>query len=495
VIPESDLGVSSQVFEVVPDSNGVVTEQLELVTPVLVQGHTWAGTEGEGQVDLEASVIFTDVGNRLPGRAARIHVYESSSSVFDGLELLPSTYNIIAVPEGAQAETHAVTFWGGVVIDGVGVLHNVFGDEIDLLVPRAEVEVVGEVYQGGLEMNGLRVAAIDPVTGRIVSTETATECVDAPDETCGRFSVRLAPGVEEFSLEISRPSEPQHPVFTLTGFTVPEAAETIDLTGDPQLSLAPLGVPVRYHATVEKPVETSEGVILYDPAPGCFVLFESEDVGGGSVTRWVGTNEAGAIEESEGQPGVNLYPGEYDVTVIPAEAPAESLTDYTAFISPVPISISGPSEIGGQVFPLSFRPLFKGSVLAYGEEVPVVTLVAQPHLGEADFPRSSTASTGFDGLFSLWLDPGTYRVVAEAPPESGFAWGTTLLEVDGNGSTDLGLPLPFVAHLSLTATAGSDLEVGGAVVEWYFTDVDGRAYAISRVAADAEGLVSALLPH
>jgi hypothetical protein len=495
VVPESEQGVPSQVFEVTPDQNGTVLEPLELHIAVMVQGVTLAETDG-APVDLEADVFFTDVGNRLPGRAARIESYESSTSVFDGLELLPSTYNVIVLPVGDQAETHPAAYWNGVLIDEVGVLHSLFGEPIELVVPRADVEVSGQVTQGGLPMNGLRVVAIEPVTGRIVSTEASTECVESsPGEVCGWFSIGLTPGIEEFSLEISRPVEPQHPEFTLTGFAVPDGAETVDLTGDPRLSLAPLGVPVRYYATVEKPVESSAGGILYDPAPGCFVLFESDDVAGGGVTRWVGTNEMGSIEEAEGFLGVDLYPGDYNVTVIPAEAPSDALTDYTAFISPVPISISGSAEIGGQVFPLNFRPLFKGSVLAAGEEVPVVTLVAQPHQGEADFPRSSTASTGFDGEFSLWLDPGTYRVVAEAPPESGFAWGTTVLEVDGNGSTDLGLPLPFVAGLSLTtASENSGLEVGGAVVEWYFTDVDGRAYSIARVAADAEGVVTALLP-
>lgn len=493
VIPQSELGVPSQVFQVTPDGYGNVPEPLVLQTPKLVQGATLALTSAETTVALKASVIFIDGGNQLPGRAARITVYESSSSVFDGLELLPSTYSIIAIPEGDQAASHAVTYWSGIAVDENGDLRDLLDEKMDLVVPLADVEVRGAIRQGGLEMNGLRVVAVDPATGRIASTEATSDCVDAPDEICGYFLIRLAPGVEEFSLEISRPAEPQHPVFTIPGFEVPEGADIVDLTEDPRLSLDPIGVPVRYHATVEKPVESSSGTILNDPAPGCFVLFESYDVAGGSVTRWVSTNEMGAIEESEGELGVNLYPGDYKVTVIPAEAPSDTLTDYTAFISPEPISISGPSEIGGQVFPLSFRPLFKGSVLAFGERVPQVTLVAQPHLGEADFPRSSTASTGFDGRYSLWLDPGTYRVLAEAPPESGFAWGSTLLEVDDNGSSDLGLPLPFAARLSL-APISDKVEVAGAVVEWYFVDTDGRAYTIARVAADADGVVTALLP-
>lgn len=489
VIPESDLGVPSQVFQVTPDEGGTVSEPLEVLSPVVIssQSHVLAGTD-----PFEGRVIFIDTGNQLPGRAARLTVYESSSSVFD-LELLPSTYSVIAIPEGDQAAGHAVTYWSGIVVDETGFLRNLFDEMIDLVVPPAEVEVLGAISQGGLEMNGLTVVAVDPLTDRIASTEATTECVDTPDEICGWFSIRLAPDIEEFTLEISRPAEPQHPVFSIAGFQVPGGAETVDLTDAPLLFLDPLGVPVRYHASVEKPVESSSGTILNDPAPGCFVLFESDDVAGGSVTRWVSTNEMGAIEESEGELGVNLYPGDYKVTVIPAEAPSDALTDYTAFISPDPITISGPSEIGGQVFPLNFRPLFKGKVLAFGEKVPQVTLVAQPHLGEADFPRSSTASTGFDGRYSLWLDPGTYRVLAEAPPESGFAWGTTLLEVDGNGSSDLGLPLPFAARLSL-APVNDKVEVAGAVVEWYFVDTDGRAYAIARVAADAEGVVTALLP-
>jgi hypothetical protein len=489
VVPQSDIGVQSQVFEVSVGSNGFVAEPLEILDAVTVnpQIQTLAG-----DVALQGRVIFIDVGNQLPGRPPRLTVYESSGSAFD-FQLLPSTYNIIAIPEGVQSTSFPVTYYSGIVLDEIGFLRppEDLASVFHLIVPPAETEVFGVVRQGDLEMNGLTVVAVDPATGRIASTEDATACVEQPETSCGFFSIRLAAGVESFALEISRPAEPHHPVFTVGPFTVPDAVETLDLTGNPLLSLDPLGVPVRYHAGVEKPVQTAEGEI-HDPAPGCFVLFESDDVAGGSVSRWVGTNESGAIEESEGVLGVNLYPGEYMVTVIPAEVSSEALVDYTAFISPGPITISGPS--GGQVFTLQYRPLYKGNVVAWGEAVPQVTLVAQPHLGEADFPRSSSASTGLDGHYSLWLDPGTYRVVAEAPPESGFAWGASLFDVEGNGSFDLGLPLPFVAQATVF-TDIEGIEVGGAVVEWYFTDTDGRAYTIARVASDADGVVTALLPH
>jgi hypothetical protein len=486
---ESGTGVPSQVFEVALDNHGNATLPLEVQSTVTINPLVKT-LAGEGP--LQGRVILIDVGNRLPGRAARIVVYEASGSAFD-FNILPSTYDIIVIPEGDQADSFPVTYLTGVYFDEQGWLRNFFGEKIDLIVPEAGTEVRGVVRQGGLEMNGLTVVAVDPVTGRIKSTEAVTACTEGPDDTCGWFSIKLAEGVEEFSVEVSRPAEPHHPVFTLEGFTKPELDVAVDLTGDPRLDLDALGVPVSYIAEVEKKVQLLSGVFVDDPAPGCFVLFQSDDVAGGSVSRWVSTNESGAIEESEGVLGVNLYPGDYNVTVIPPEAPAEAEVDYTAFISPEPISISGSEVIGGQVFTLPFRPLFKGSVLAWGEQVPQATLIAQPHLGEADFPRSSSASTGFDGLFSLWLDPGTYRVVAEAPPESGFAWGTRLLEVEGNGSTDLGLPLPYLARATVTP-ANDQVEVGGAVVEWYFTDTDGRAYAIGRVAADADGNVTALLP-
>jgi hypothetical protein len=92
----------------------------------------------------------------------------------------------------------------------------------------------------------------------------------------------------------------------------------------------------------------------------------------------------------------------------------------------------------------------------------------------------------------MWLDRATYQINAEAPPESGYAWGATLLEVTGNEKLDVELPIPYVARAAL-ASGSQQIEVAGAVVEWY-REVGGRAYAVGRVVADEEGQVTALLP-
>lgn len=493
VIPDPVSAVPSQVFTVELGSDGWVGEPLRIQQPVAVVGYTLARHADDTFAALDARVIFTDVGNRLPGRPARITVYEAAGgSVFD-LDLLPSVYDLMAIPGGDQAEDFPVYYLDGVTLDGAGKLTDSVGAPVDLVVPEAEQSVAGIVRQGGLQMNGLTVKAIDPESERVVSTTAVTDCVPGDgEEQCGWFRIKLAPGTETFTISITRPSEPHHPAVLATGFSIaPEVAE-LDLTDDDRLSLAPLGVPVRYQARVERPVESATGDVLSDPAPGCFVLFESGAVAGGQVRRWVTTNESGALEEAEGVLGVSLYPGEYTVTVIPAEALSGSLSDYQAFVSAEPITISGSSDIGGQVFTLGWRPLIKGDVVVGADPVPQATLTAEPHVAAPPHARSSTGNTGRDGDFAMWLDPAPYYLNAEAPSESGYAWGAKLLDVTGNAELDVALPIPFVARATL-AGASQQIEVAGAVVEWYRV-TDGRAYAVGRVQADTAGEVTALLP-
>jgi hypothetical protein len=489
VFPPGEAEVPSQVFEVALGADGVVEAPLEVRRPVVVQGETRAGEE-----NLEALVVFTDRGDRLPGKSARRTVYDSSEGVFN-LELLPGLYDLLALPEGEQAEQYPPYYLDDVELTVQGELRRDAGPPLGLVVPEPETEVSGAIRIGGVPVNGLSVQAGSPDGARRLSTPATTACRGEESErVCGAFTIELASGAEQFSLLVSRQGQPHHPQITIDGFVVEEPGEALDLSGDPRLSLDPLGPPLRYHATVERPIMADDGQLLQDPAPRCFVRFSSGSVAGGRVERWVETNEAGALEQSDGVLGVMLYPGEYEVIAIPAEALSDSLTDYTPFVSGDPVVISGSGEIGGQVFPLSWRPLYKGWVLADGREVPSTSLVAEP-LTDSATVRSNAAGTGFDGEYAIWLDPGEYQLTAEAPPESGYAWATTELEVEGNGSLDLELPLPYIASARVVASGDQvdPIELGGSLVVWYRV-VDGVARAIARGAAGEDGELVALLP-
>ncbi|HUT77552.1 MAG TPA: hypothetical protein VM285_07690, partial [Polyangia bacterium] len=402
VTPDGTGNTPPQAWPVALDSDGEFAAPIAVRRPVVVQGATLAGDSA-----LHANVVFVDRGNRLPGRAAPRAVYRSTEKVFS-LELLPSSYDIVVLPEGSQAAVFPPHYLDGVLLDETGRLVHPDSPEegLDLILEEPGLQVTGRILQGGHPVNGLTVRAMDAAGFRAISTTGVTACVDQGGEAeCGRFSFGLARGVAAFALLVSRPGEDHHPEILVGGFEAdPEAeGETLDLGTDERLQLPALGVPLRYVARVELPVESTAGQTFVDPAPGCFVRFLGEDIGGGRVERWVTTNESGHIEESEGVLGVSLYPGDYTVTVIPAEALGGDLGDYSPFVTTSPISITGSGEIAGQVFPLSWRPLLKGAVLAAGEQVPQATLGAEPLPGSAAVPRPNSTGTGFDGLFSLWL--------------------------------------------------------------------------------------------
>ena len=495
VIPDATTGAPYQVFEVDVRDDGNVATLLDVKVPVVLVGSTLAGETAPSY--LQATIVFTDVGNRLPGHPARLTLYESDGAVFD-TSLLPGKYSIMVIPSGTQADTFPVYYMDDVTVETSGVLYDSGGSPSGIIVPRpvADSDVRGIIRQGGLPTNGLEVMAVDPETGRIVSTIAETECNgDGPYAPCGWFKLRMAPGTTAFDLMISRNYEPHHPVVTLTGFEAPAEGETLDLTSDERLSLDPLSVPVRYQATVERPVNGVGEEIYVDPAPGCFVLFESDDVAGGVVEKWVSTNENGTIEEISGVEGVNLYPGDYLVTVVPAQVPEDSTVDYASLTLPDPVTISGAAQIGGQLLSLSFRPRLTGVVLAGEEPVPGCYLSAEPVALSPPSSRSSAATTTDDGEFSIWLDEATYQIQAEAPAKSRYAWGSRRLTISGEGVSAIDLSTPFVATGTVIASSDQSepIDLGGAVVEWYRV-IDGQAFAIGKTVADSKGDFTALLP-
>jgi hypothetical protein len=352
-----------------------------------------------------------------------------------------------------------------------------------------DLKFEGEIKRGNQPVNGLVVKAVDPLSGRVVSTASQTGCVDQDgDEICGRFTIGLAPEAAQnlFSLHISRPSEPQYPVVQVPDLTIRDQNISV--------ALEPLGVPVHFLAKVE-------GKTPSDTAPKCIVLFESDGFESGNnatgrVEHVVTTNESGGLEQKEGELGVDLYPQKYQVTVIPLEASPDSKTDYTAKIETVDLLNSSGIEVEGTVFSLAERPRFSGGVLAAHEGVPLSAILAERSADAPVYVRDSTAAAGSAGQFDISLDRGKYRVTAEAPAESGYAWGSASLEVLSDGRFQIELPLPSAARADLVSDASDAegaIELQGAVVEWYKV-VDGRGYVVARVTSDSTGRVRALLP-
>jgi hypothetical protein len=515
VVPDPATGAPAQVYTVAV-GGGTIADALSVRVPVTVTGDTLVINEDDVTSPLQGRVVFADVGNRLPGQPAQITVYEtSSSSVFD-LSLLPSTYDIIVFPEDAQALYAPVCYFDDIALDATGVFRDSGGDPMDVVVPLAAATVSGQITLMDAPINDLEVVAFDRATGRILSTADVTACdeVDTGTDTetvCGHFSIGLAKSVVDpaplpFWLRVSRPSEPRHPVFEAgggedEGFTPPAAGEELELIGDERLAFGALGVPVRFQATVLEPVRTASGVDSDDTAPSCFVGFSSIDVACGAATcgaveKWVLTNEAGEIEETAGIPGVDLYPGDYAITVIPAYAEVGSTGDYAVYTSAEPTAITEDNVAGEVELLLGWRPLVTGVVAAGGIAVPSSAVTAELAVGAPDTARPNSATSGNSGAFRFWLDAAPYVVVAEAPGESRYAWDVVEATVPDQAlGLSLELPLPFALRGTVAASAEqvNPIDLAGSVVEWY-REIGGRAYPVGRSVADENGGFVALLP-
>jgi len=499
VVPAT--GAPAQVYSVAV-VGGTIGGAFPVQMPVTVTGRTIVG-EGDDTSSLTGRVVLADVGNRLPGRPAQVTVYESyDSEVFD-LELLPSAYDVIVIPEYPQSMYCPIYYLPPVTLDATGVFRDSGGDPKDVVVPRAAAYVKGQIRLADAPVVGLEMVAFDPETGRILSTVGETDGAVCEGSECGLFEIGLAkslyePGEEgsTFSLRASRPSEPHHPVFEAEGFIPPAAGETLKLIGDAAPAFGSLGVPVRFQATVVQPVRTQMGVDVFDTAPSCFVLFSSADVADGAVEKWVLTNESGELEETSGVTGVNLYPGAYAITVIPAGAPVGSTNDYAVYTSLEPLAITEDNVPGEVELSLDWRPMVAGQVSAGSLPVPTSVVSAHPAAGAPESARSNSAMSGGSGAFRFWLDEAPYIVVAEAPAESRYAWDVAEASVPVEAlSLPLELPLPFVLRGAVEASADqvNPIDVAGSVVEWY-REIDGRAYAVGRTVADEDGRFAALLP-
>ena len=103
-------------------------------------------------------------------------------------------------------------------------------------------------------MNGLTVQGLDPETGRSISPETLTRCIDntTQDTLCGEFNLALIPGNAFYHLKIYRPEEPSYPTVILPDQEVPKNNESEQRS---TFTLPSLPALLRYEATVDRPVK------------------------------------------------------------------------------------------------------------------------------------------------------------------------------------------------------------------------------------------------
>ncbi|MCP4602319.1 MAG: hypothetical protein GY847_17685 [Proteobacteria bacterium] len=499
VIPRPQTSIPKQVFYVtldtdgtasIPGDDGVMQKLLPVKTPKPAFLKI-VFKEDNKRKEIDSKVLVFNTGTVIPNHPAQITVYDIETETKSGdfaITIAPGIrqYQLKIVPQGQYADIIPVLYLDDVTVTQSGGLRDSTDAGLDeIVMPVAKKFITGTVFRGEQPVNGLTVRAIDPKSERIVSTQTLTGCPDAqdPPAICGEFQIGLAPDVTSYLLRISHPTETWYPTFTTIAYTVDQetADGGIEEPAPIEIKMAPLGTPIRYYARVED--TSSDGV------PNCLVYFKGTDVAGGVATRTAFTDSTGALEDENGISGINLYSAHYRMTVHPPRLPEEA-TELAVFQWPSLIDISGSSTIAGPAFPLEPRPRITGRVMAENNPVPFGITTAYPMIDDPLLTRTSSTAINPDGLFTIATDFGRYRLVTEAPVQSGFAWNATVIDCAEDQFLPIHLPHPFVARAALSLDEGG---IEGAVVEWHKITTD-SSYLVWRSTADAKGKVVALLP-
>jgi hypothetical protein len=461
------------------------------------------GVDAVSELNIKAEIILADTGDKLPGYLPQIFVFNDYGQGANG-EKVPARlklvtdlkrYSMTIVPKsehtgGAYIEIFPQRYFDEVIFTSFGFIYQgEYHTEIE--VPSAATMVKGQIKRGNQPVNNLYVIAIDPETGVPLSTGALTVTQDSIN---GNFTLRLAPDANVFSLKVSMPEQRWYPTNVIPGFSISDTDTDSDYTHTIDVPpLEPIPVPVRYHAKVEKEVrleDSLDGGVVRDGFPDCQIIFESSNIAGGTATQVATTNEEGYIVDQDSFPGIEIYPGEYQITVIPPNPLPLSLSDYE--ILREVRDIRAPSE--GQVMTVDFRPLVKIRVTAEGRAMPWCSVSAEPL--EADpYWRPQKGVTNKNGELEIWLDRGNYRITAMPVPKTGYAWTSQSIEITGDTELELPLALPFITYVEIVgedAGLGNEEGVQGTTVEWYQVEGD-RAFPVGRSEAAADGMVEALL--
>ncbi len=341
------------------------------------------------------------------------------------------------------------------------------------------------------ELESLLVRAIEPLSGRVVSSTGVTSSE-------GHFEIRIDPNVTSYVLRITAgPDRPEFPTFDIDPrYLFPDA--------DRLRILVPHLAPIAYVGRVERQVATG----LPELVSGATVSLVSTDVSD-AETRVTGTFRTTVRTGDDGTFEAHVPPGSYEVVVTP---PADSPLGVLA-IKDVRILSAADGTTRGQTFTLMERATFAGDVVTSdGRFMRGATVQATANgaaaledeqheeLLAARYNRSSDAVTGENGSFALKLDIGTYDLAIKPPPESGFPWIVAPDLVIGFAESTVANRFEFGAPVPLSGTlrdANGDI-VRGAEVRAYGVlggenDVR-RSVLIGRAISDEQGHYMLLLP-
>jgi len=361
-------------------------------------------------------------------------------------------YVAVVEPQGDDADLFPPVVREGLTFDDRS------GRRLEVTLPGgAEIRRVRGlvVRSDGSPIPNLSVRAVDPATGRRVSTidlsaPIATLAGGDPEEAppTGSFELLLPASVRRFRLVVSPTvEEPTFPTLTVDGFECPDVGcGALDLDADtvveldgveqPAIAFPAIGLPVRLEGTVEG---IEAGSARPAPVPGATLRFvrriETGDPRVSAVFEQVAVTDAGgnivpSTAAREDLLGVALLEGDYAVTITPPDR-LRLAGLHMSFLRVAPASPTGERVQRGQVFQLGPRAELHGVVTDPWAR-PAALLAVETQLvrpagdvlgaDPGDLNRVVTAETWVDGRFDLQVEPGTHLLVLRPDAATGFPW-------------------------------------------------------------------------
>jgi hypothetical protein len=464
----------------------VVAPALVVPIPALVEGR--ARLDG---VPIAAEITFTPRATPSPATGAvvsgRVAVRASATTNgrVDFVTQLPAgSYDVYVEPLGDWRPRLPPLYAVLEVPDGSGVSFDLPYRSEDL------TEVRGVVRDpSGAGRAGLMVRAVDPTTGRTLSSVTST----GED---GSFRLVMSRAVTSFAFRVrgdaTRTGDPSalFPRVTIDPSTLLPQPD-----GSFVLLVPSADAALRLEATVELPPSLGQN----RPAVGAQVRLRSSRVSD-AATGLTGSLELDLTTNESGRFTGFVLPGLYQVEIVGAEEGAGILVDDFEVVA------NPSSMILGQVFTLPRRSILGGTVqLADGEPVSGARVQASAlglGLGTtttraAMLNRSATGTSGSMGEFRIPLDVGRYDLSVEMPHETRYAW--TVDRDFGVGGSDAPLRRVLTVRaphrIEASARFADESPIADAQVRFFAVDDEtGRLVQIGASTTDAEGRLVAYLP-
>jgi hypothetical protein len=463
----------------------LASPELVLPVPAVVEGTARLdGDPVSAQLTFTPRVAPGTLVGAVPSGSVSVRASASTNGRVDFVTQLPvGTYDVFVEPLAEFRPLLPPIYAILEVPDGAGVSFDVPYDSDDL------VEVRGVVQDpGGVGQSGLLVRAIDPATGRTLSSATSTD-----DD--GSFVLVMSRSVTSFSFRVRGDTTRQGSGALFPKLTIDASTLLPAMDGSFVLLVPSSDRALRLVGTVELPPSLGQN----RPAVGAQVRLRSSYVNDpdtgltGSLELDLTTNAAGRFEGF-------VLPGTYQVEIFGADEEVGVLVDELE-VAPNPASM-----VIGQVFTLPTRSILGGTVqLVDGEPVSGARLRASA-LGvaltgasrpEAVLNRSAMGLSGSMGEFRLPLDVGVYDLAVEMPAETRYAWHVERGFGVGGSDAPLRRVMSVRAPFRVEASArfADDMPVAGGVVRLFAIDEEtGRLTEIGATIADDDGAFLALLP-